>query len=130
VVGSLQPLTDNLLVSDVRERVEQSRFFLNLLRAGMVCNFPHNCLSSSLHNRILDAILHHFLSCHCDGPLHNPLILRNRLPTHGLDLFGSFVNGRRSLVLGDVERSYDFLLAFRRFGEFFFVLERLLELIR
>jgi hypothetical protein len=47
-----------------------------------------------------------------------------------LDLFGSFVNGRRSLVLGDVERSYDFLLAFRRFGEFFFVLERLLELIR
>jgi hypothetical protein len=83
---------------------------------------------TSQHN--LDAILHQFLSCHCDGPLHNPLILRNRLPTHGLDLFGSFVNGRRSLVLGDVERSYDFLLSFRGCGDLFFVLKWLIELIR
>jgi hypothetical protein len=45
-------------------------------------------------------------------------------------LFGSFVNGCRGLVLRDVERIDDLLLAFRRCGEFFFVLKGLIELVR
>ena len=45
-------------------------------------------------------------------------------------LFRSFVNGCRSLVLCDVERADDLLLTFRRCGELFFVLERLVELVR
>ena len=34
LVRSLQPLTDNLLVDDVSERVEQSRYFADFLHAG------------------------------------------------------------------------------------------------
>jgi hypothetical protein len=45
-------------------------------------------------------------------------------------LFGSFVNGCRSLVLGDVERGNNLLLTLRRCCELIFVLEGLLELIR
>jgi hypothetical protein len=52
------------------------------------------------------------------------VVVRNRLFGRGDDLFDSFVNGCRSLVLGDVECSYDLLLAFRGFDEVFFVLER------
>src|SRR5260370_33807851 len=42
-------------------------------------------------------------------------------------LFDSFINLRGSLVLSNVQRSDNLLLPFRYSGEFFFVLERLVE---
>ena len=58
------------------------------------------------------------------------VFLRRRFIDHSGDLLGYFTNDCGGLVLCDVERAYYFLLAFRRCGEFFFVLERLIELIR
>jgi hypothetical protein len=106
-------LADNLLVNDISERVEQSRYFPILLRTGRLCAFLRGRLSSWLHSTILDAILHQFLSCHCDEP-RAMVVMRNRLFGRGVDLFASFVNGCRSLVLGDVEGADHFLSAFRR----------------
>jgi hypothetical protein len=40
LVRPLQPLADNFLVNDVSERVEQSRYFPDFLRAGAPRRFP------------------------------------------------------------------------------------------
>jgi hypothetical protein len=70
------------------------------------------------------------LSRQRDGSVLAVLFQRRRLLHYSGHLVRSFVNGRRSLVLRDVEGCDDFLLPFRCRRELFFVLERLIELIR